>query len=227
MGFTMRVSHYIVIFTTDEVKRIWEDASSNSQVPISRLNALLAHIWLLIIRARELSSDQEAVYLDVTLGARAQLLPPLPENFVGSPLILAKVSTIGVQSIEKIALSIRSILSQFNSTNIGAMLHDLAFELSPHQIWNAFLGRRNTIVTSWLRLKAYDIDFGIGIPRFVDAVMPDMDGCVQIMENGHLNHTNEINWYDGTVSVSLHLRADVINKLINDPQLRKYRKHSQ
>jgi hypothetical protein len=67
----MRVSHYIVIFTTDEVKRIWEDASSNSQVPISRLNALLAHIWLLIIRARELSSDQEAVYLDVTLGARA------------------------------------------------------------------------------------------------------------------------------------------------------------
>ena len=61
------------------------------------------------------------------------------------------------------------------------MLHDLAFEVSPHRLWNGFLGRRNTIVTSWLRLKAYEVDFGTSVPRFVDAFMPNMDGCVQIM----------------------------------------------
>ncbi|UJR19939.1 hypothetical protein I4U23_023071 [Adineta vaga] len=220
------VSHYLISFTVDEVKAMWEEASLNSDVQISRLDALLAHIWILIIRARELVYDQQPIYLNVTLGVRPRLSPPLPENFVGSPIILAKVFTVGLQPIGKIALSIRSILSKFNSMNIGAMLHDLAFEISPHRIWNAFLGLRNTIVTSWLRLETYEIDFGMGLPRFVDAFMPSVDGCVHLMENGNTNDAKKKNWYDETVSVSLHLRTNIMNKLLNDPDLRKYRKNS-
>ncbi|CAF0919135.1 unnamed protein product [Didymodactylos carnosus] len=217
------VSHYLVSFTADELKSMWEEASSDSEVPISRLDALLAHVWILIIRARGLSHDQQPIYLDVTLGVRSRLSSPLPETFVGSPIMLAKVTTTGVQSIGKIALSIRSTLSKFNSSSIAAMLHDFAFEISPHRLWNAFLGRRNTIVTSWLRLNAYGVDFGTGEPRFVDAFMPNVDGCVQLMENGNVGDTKKSNWYDGTVNVSLHLRTDVMEKLLDDPELRKYR----
>ena len=104
------------------------------------------------------------------------------------------------------------------------MFHDLAFEISPHRIWNAFLGLRNTIVTSWLYLKAYEVDFGEGVPRFVDAFMPNMDGCVHIMENGNARATSKKNWYEQTVSVSLHLRSDVMEKLLHDSELRRYRK---
>ena len=98
------VSHYLVSFTADEVKAMWEEASSRLEIQISRLDTLLAHIWILIIRARQLSQDPQPVYLDITLGARPRLVPPLPETFVGSPIILAKVSTTGVQPIDKIAL---------------------------------------------------------------------------------------------------------------------------
>jgi hypothetical protein len=218
------VSHYLVSFTAEEVEAMWKEASSDSKIRISRLDSLLAHVWILIIRARELSNDQQPVYLDITLGVRLRLVPPLPETFVGSPIMLAKVLTIGVQPISKIALSIRSTMLKFNASSIGAMLHDLAFEVSPHRLWNAFLGRRNTIITSWLHLKVYEVDFGIGVPRFVDAFMPNMDGCVQIMENGNTIGRAKNNWYDETVSVSLHLRTDVMEKLLNDPELRKYRK---
>lgn len=220
------VSHYLVSFTADEVKAMWEEALSDTEIRISRLDALLAHVWILILRARELSLDQQPVYLDVTLGVRSRLSPPLPETFVGSPIILAKVTTTGVQPIGEIALSIRSALSQFNASNIGAILHALAFEVSPHRIWTAFLGRRNTIITSWLRLKVYEVDFGTGVPRFVDASMPSVDGCVHLMENGDDRDTEKDNWYDETVSVSLHLRTDVLEKFLNDPDLRKYRKCS-
>ena len=217
------VSHYLISFTADEVRAMWEEASSDSEVQISRLDALLAHVWILIIRARELSDDLQPVYLDLTLGIRSRLSPPLPETFVGSPIILAKISSHGVQPICKMALSIRSTLSEFNSSSIGAMLHDLAFEVSPQRRWVAFLGRRHTIVTSWLRLKATEVDFGTGVPRFVDAVMPNVDGCVHIMENGDATDRKKDNWYDGTVSVSFHLRTDVMEKLLHDPELRKYR----
>ncbi|CAF0856055.1 unnamed protein product [Adineta steineri] len=220
---TAPVSHYLVSFTVDEIKNMWEDASSNSEIRISRLDALLAHIWMLIIRARELSHDQQPIYLDVTLGLRSRLNPPLSENFVGSPIILGNVSTIGIQPIDKMALSIRSTLSKFNSSSIGPMLHELAFELSPNRLWNAFLGRRNTIVTSWLHLKTYEVDFGIGVPRFVNALMPSVDGCVHLLENGNTKGTEKINRYDEAVSVSLHLRKDVMEKLLVDPELRKYR----
>ncbi|CAF0884719.1 unnamed protein product [Adineta steineri] len=220
---TAPVSHYLVSFTVDEIKNMWEDASSNSEIRISRLDALLAHIWMLIIRARELSHDQQPIYLDVTLGLRSRLNPPLSENFVGSPIILGNVSTIGIQPIGKMALSIRSTLSKFNSSSIGPMLHELAFELSPNRLWNAFLGRRNTIVTSWLHLKTYEVDFGIGVPRFVNALMPSVDGCVHLLENGNTKGAEKINRYDEAVSVSLHLRKDVMEKLLVDPELRKYR----
>lgn len=223
--FDAPVSHYLVSFTADEVEAMWEEASSNSEVRISRLDALLAHVWTLIIRARSLSYDQQPIYLDVTLGVRSRVFPSLPKTFVGSPIILAKVSTTGVQPIGKIASNIRSTLLKFDSSNIGAMLHDLAHEISTHRIWNAFLGRRNTIITSWLRLKVYEVDFGVGLPRFVDAFMPNVDGCVHIMENRNTSDMKKDNWYNETVSISLHLKTDVMEKLLDDSELRKYRKN--
>jgi hypothetical protein len=94
----------------------------------------------------------------------------------------------------------------------------------PARLWHAFLGRRHTIVTSWLRLDVYGVDFvggdeGRAPPRYVEAVMPSVDGCVQVMEAGH--NDNGDNGDAGT-SVSLHLAADVMDRLLHDPLLRKF-----
>ncbi len=224
------VSHYLVYFSADEIRRMWEEASSSlgpsSTSRISRLDALLAHVWALIIRARGLEHD-EPVHLNVTLGFRTRLCPPLPDTFLGSPLTPIRVTSTGgflasaESSLGTTAASIRSTIEQFNSATIPALLHDIAYEVGGQRLWHAFMGRRNTIVTSWLRHGVVKVDFGGGErPRYVESIMPEVDGCVQVMESGHHDEDG------GTtgMSVSLHLATDVMQKLLNDPQLRKYRR---
>lgn len=89
-------------------------------------------------------------------------------------------------------------------------------------------GRQHSVVTSWQDLDVYGVDFGVGAPpRYVDAFIPDMDGCIHIMEAGPLvgkaSGGGAGRWYDETVCLSLHLAQDVMQKLLQDPDLRKYR----
>lgn len=222
------VARYTLRFNAEELRAMWEDASSSARV--SHLDALLAHIWTLISRARGLAHDEEH-YLDVTFGFRSRLNPPLPETFLGSPLTLARVASTGGDAsnhaVGTMAASIRSALAQFNANTLPALLHDMAYEASAQRLWNAFLGRHNTIVTSWLSLGIHDIDFGTGPPVHVDAVMPSADGCVQVMEPGHIQEKMEggegRKWYEEGVCISLYLREDVMRKVLEDPLLRKYR----
>ncbi|KAF8075032.1 hypothetical protein FPV67DRAFT_1619832 [Lyophyllum atratum] len=216
---TTPVAHYLVEFTADELCAMWREANSFSRV--SHLDAVLAHVWDLIIRARELEGEH---HLDVTFGFRKRVSPPLPHSFLGSPLTLTSATIVretSDPSLGHLAATIRSSLSAFDSSSLSALLHEMAFEASPQRHWNAFLGSRNTIVTSWLQLGMRDVDFGTGAPAYVEAVMPSCDGCIQIMEAGKGGAER---WYDKAVTMSLHLRADVMQRFLKDPALRKYQK---
>lgn len=186
---------------------------------ISRLDALLAHIWAIINRARgHANSTTDEVFLNITLGARTRVSPPLPETFIGSPLFLTHIKTSGASacasnSVGKTASQIRDTILRFTPDAMGAMLHDAAYEVSPQRLWQAFLGRQHTLVTSWLRLKVYDVDF-VGNSkqqlRYVHAVMPKMDGCLQVMDPGV---------DDGGIDIALYLDAEAMEKLLRDRQL--------
>ncbi|KAJ8456512.1 hypothetical protein ONZ51_g12081 [Trametes cubensis] len=169
------VSHYLLYFTPAEVERIWEEASSAGGFEgarVSRLDALLAFVWGLIIRARGMECDPELVHMFVTIGARTRLAPPLPNTFLGSPIVLARVSLPAEQVASSGpstdcgvgARAIRSAVSCFSPAALGAYLHDAAHEVNPQRFWRAFLGRRHSIVTSWQNLDAYGVDFGSGAP---------------------------------------------------------------
>ncbi|KAG6891243.1 hypothetical protein C0995_008495 [Termitomyces sp. Mi166 len=181
--YTAPVSYYLVEFSPGELRAMWEEANSFSRV--SHLDALLAHIWNLVIRARKFDGE---CYLDVTIGFRKRLNPPLPTSFLGSPIISIQVTATAQDAIDhklgSMAASIRSSLSTFDASTLPALLHEIAFEISPFRTWSAFFGSRNTIITSWLHeeLHMRDMDFGTGPPTLVEAVMPSFDGCVQVME---------------------------------------------
>ncbi len=210
---TAPVAHQLIHFSADEVHRMWEEASLSARV--SHLDALVSHVWALIIRARELDHD-EVAYLNVSVGVRSRLCPPLPDTFLGSSMVMARVTTTGEQgsshSLRTMAASIRSSILQFNPSTLPALLHDIAHQDGAQRMWPAFFGRRNTIATSWLRLDVWGLDFGGGAPQYVEAVMPKVDGCIQVMEAGH----------GEGMRVSLHLREDVMQKLLKDQLLRKY-----
>ncbi|KAK0239908.1 transferase family-domain-containing protein [Armillaria nabsnona] len=196
------VSHYVLHFTRDEVKQMEGG---------TRMEAILAHVWGCINRARGLVEGDE-VHMDLTFGLRPRL--KLPDGFIGSPIMLADVRTPTAQGIH-------DTLSQFTVDALKAHLHEKKFEVAPQRLWQAFLGRRHVLVTSWVHTGIYDVGFGGLRPRYVEAVMPKMDGLLQVMEVQ--NKTGEHGrWYDAGVDLQLHLEEKAMGRLLEDPVLRKY-----
>jgi Transferase family len=228
------VSDYLIHFSGEEIHSMWEEGSAQiSPARISHLDALLSHLWAAINRAKGLEDDQEDVSLDVTFDFRTRVVPPLSSKFTGSPITLASVTMDGAascsMSLGKRAARIRSTLNQINTTTVPALLHYYIHQVCPQRLWNTFLGLRNILFTSWLRQNVYGIDFGAGLsPRYVQPLMPSIDGCLQVMEaegsiSKDASHTTG-HWYEKGVSVRLHLESNAMEKLLKDPLLRAYNK---
>ncbi|KAI0802190.1 transferase [Xylaria sp. FL0064] len=184
---------------------------------VSRQDALLAHLWTLVNRARQLEDLQEQVYLNVTLGIRSRVSPPLPDGFVGSPLLLAYTAKTGADAVTStigaVAGAIRHTLSLFTPQAVSDYIYHTAHEVSPQRIWQGFLGSRHVLVTSWARAHAYEVDFGgTGVARYVQAQMPFMDGLLQLMDVAET----------GDFDVNLALESGAMKRLLNDPMLRAY-----
>ena len=239
------VEHKLVHFSGREIKGMWEEAvaeGGDASKGISKLDALLSHVWSLIVRARGLEDSDEINHLNVTLGARPRLSPPLPEDFLGSPLFILPVSlparcvassssspTNGTttSNLPFLSSSIRSTLSSATPSRLASLLHVLGTSPNLARHWDAFLGSKHTIVTSWLRIRMYDVDFGGGKPRLVDSLMPNMDGIVQVAEfgaeeEGEGGGGSESWWKEGA-SVSLHLTKEVMERLEAGEGLRRFR----
>lgn len=252
------VEHVQIRFGAGQVRRMQEAAQAalyssggpGASVPgtaaartrISRLDALLAHVWILVNRARargqqlelghpprrpdpasdksDTDEDDGRVYMNVTLGLRGRVSPPLPDGFAGSPILLGHASlpaspassctttTTTAAGVGAVAATIRAMTARFTPEAVGAYLHDAAREVSPQRLWQAFLGSRHLLVTAWTRLGAYGVDFAGGVgPRYVQGRMPRMDGLLQVMDVGE------------DLEVSLCLEKGAMARLLADERL--------
>ncbi|KAJ1329695.1 shikimate O-hydroxycinnamoyltransferase [Microdochium nivale] len=198
---TAPVSNYTIHLSRDQVDILWAEAnritnatahsehpSGSSSTRISRHDAILAHIWSCVTRARQFAADDtELVHCYPTLGLRPAL--GLGSSFIGSPILLLdlkmpasslvaataslanklepsshhyEISTTTV-ALSNVAQYIRATIASVtaNSEALAAHLHSIAYEKSPQRIWHGFLGRRHTIVTTWARAGLYEVDFGL------------------------------------------------------------------
>ncbi|KAK1590270.1 transferase [Colletotrichum navitas] len=214
MGAT--VDHAQIRFTADELARMKDAAQASlpdnlKSLRISRLDAALGHIWTLINRARGHQGRKESVYMDITLGLRSRVSPPLPGNFVGSPLLLGYIEKNGddaaSQELGSAAGAIRHMMSRFTPDAVAAYIHDAAHE-------QAFLGSHHTLVTSWVKARTYEVDFlrTGDLARYAQGVMPKIDGLVQVMDVADT----------GDFDVSLCMEHDAMERLLKDSVLRRY-----
>ncbi|GJC94525.1 transferase [Colletotrichum higginsianum] len=219
------VDHVQIRFAADELARMREAAQASlpedlKSLRISRLDAALAHIWTLMNRARGFQGDGESVYVNITLGLRNRVSPPLPDTFVGSPLLLGYVEKTADEAASRqlgpVAGAIRQMMSRFTPDAVAAYIHDAAHEVSPQRLWQGFPGTRHTIVTSWVRARTYELDFlgSGGLARYVQGVMPKIDGLVQIMDVADT----------GDFDVSVCMQRDAMGRLLKDSFLRQYEK---
>ncbi|KAK8134825.1 hypothetical protein PG984_006837 [Apiospora sp. TS-2023a] len=185
------------------------------------------------------AADDE-VFLNYTLEARRRVEPPLPETFLGSPLFMmhiqapvssllfsddpkpqsqGRVASNGLTekgatttSTGTLARQLRQALQQFTPDAVAALLHESALEVAPQRLWRGFLGPRHLIVTSWLRTRLYDVDFGISggkeegskRPRYVHAVMGKADGILVLLDPAV---------EDGGVDVGVYLDGEAMEEL--------------
>ncbi|KAJ9259628.1 hypothetical protein DTO212C5_8582 [Paecilomyces variotii] len=226
------VSHYVIHFSPAQVQTVWEAASSQGTTQISRHDALVAHIWSCINRARNMDRgiNEGLVHCDLVYGLRERLR--LGASFLGSPIVMLDISMDASSArqtdIAPLASAIRSTLTQITPEGLRAHLHSVAYEDSPQRLWQAFLGERHILVTSWAQTPVYSVDFGTGsVPRYVEAIIPDMDGNVQIKQGPRpavnavpdLVSAESQSWYNNGVDISVHLRSSAMEKLLKDEHL--------
>ena len=235
--------YYHLYFSALEIRRIWEEATKEFNVEVSHLDALIAHLWKSLSRARNLELT-ETVYLNIVLGIRTRIGQRLPPNYLGSPTIHIHTAMQGQDlasvSTAKIAKKIRKTIEMFNPETLPALLHDMNHEVGAQRLWQFFLGRRHTTCTSWLRQGVSTMEFSQGImPRYVESGMPHtMDGIVKIMETPQLKGDGyavngvrkasakkgetraKRHWSDDGVLVSMVMNKQVMERLFKDPLLR-------
>jgi hypothetical protein len=229
------VSHYVLQFSEKEIQSLWQ-AASNGLTLVSKHDSLLAHVWGAVNRARLLADDDDMVHMDYTLGLRDRTRPKLPDQFVGSPLIIANISASGREAsrsdprttgLGQLAMLVRNTIKQFTPTAVAAHIYDKSFEQCPQRLWQAFLGNRHLLVTSWIHTEFRYLDFGLGgLPRYVEAVMPKMDGLLQLIEapvpNNFPVQEKAAHWTQYGVDVHLYLKSSVMDRMIHDPVLRMF-----
>lgn len=221
---TAPIEHVQIRFGANEVANLKQAAQAalphhqRNSTTISRFDALLAHLWILINRARQHQETQEDIYMNITLGLRNRVRPPLPDTLTGSPVLVGHIShrgsdTCSAGDLGTIALSIRNMVSQFTPEAVTAYLHDAAHEVSPQRLWQSFLGHNHVLATSWTRLGVYELDFcGTG-PVYVQDSMPRVDGMLQVMDVGEGAKDFDI---------SLSLERGAMRRLLGDELLRMY-----
>ena len=146
------VSHVSLLFSAAETHAIYEHAVAHTTSRISHQDALLAHLWAALIRARQLKHGED-YFLDVSIDARRRVEPKLPIEFIGSPIVNIAVKGTASDAEDDVGLkaaAIRRTIGEFTSDSMAALLHEMAFELGAQRRWNCFLGRKHVIVTSWV-----------------------------------------------------------------------------
>ncbi|KAK8078930.1 transferase family protein [Apiospora phragmitis] len=123
------------------------------------------------------------------------------------------------ESLNRIARRIReTLIKAIDPVYMAAALHSVAHEMSPQRIWQASLGQRHILVTTW---GIYDVDFGFGPGiRYADAALPAIDGGVLVRESlPSLSVSESSSCADNRMDVTIYLHAQVLERLLLGTEL--------
>ncbi len=129
------VSHVNFFFTAKEVHEIYLPTAADADAVTSHQDAPLAHLWAAFFGARgERLKEGNQHFLDIAIDMRKRVTPPLPAQFIGSPIVNATVeytfsTSRSSSAVREKAARMRNKVKTFRSENVGALLHEMTFEL--------------------------------------------------------------------------------------------------
>ncbi len=77
------------------------------------------------------------------------------------------------------------------------------------------------LLTTWVHAGVYEVDFGVGSPRYVEALMQSCDGLVEVMEAGDIRKDGgeRGSWISEGADVSVYLEEMAMERLLADREL--------
>ncbi|KAH7372969.1 hypothetical protein KP509_17G031300 [Ceratopteris richardii] len=199
-GAVPRIFH----LTRAQVVKLRQDAVDEiTQTTFSTYEAVSAHVWRCVSKARRLQNEQ-VTKLYIATDGRSRLMPPLPVGYFGNVIFtatpMAKVDELVSAGLCVGAARIREGLTRMNDEYLRSALDFL--ELQPNLeslVRGAHTFRSpNLGITSWTRLPIHNCDFGWGRPVFMGPAGIPFEGLVFLLPSPT---------GDGSLDVSLALSA--------------------
>ncbi|KAI3903192.1 hypothetical protein MKW98_031846 [Papaver atlanticum] len=170
-------------FTKTNIARL--KAAANSEVIstkenmlLSSLQAVLAHVWIAVTRARKSLNvnynENEETMFGLMMSNRTKFVPPLPEAYFGNSLTFGMVIAKDDEVLEKgfgfLASLLKEVVNSHSDEKIKSAIQSWIkkpFILSSGEISGS--GNKNLVARSSHRFNMYGNDFGWGRPVAVKA----------------------------------------------------------
>ncbi|KAG6544430.1 hypothetical protein Mapa_014068 [Marchantia paleacea] len=147
----------------DELKREAQTAVG-SKLHLTTFDCITAQLWQCVARlpaapSSESSSSQVTIWYAAE-GREKFCHPPLPKHYSGNVILGVRLGQEPPSSTLQAALAVHENVKSISPAKLPRLLQDLSDMFRVR-------GDRKVILSSWLRLPMYELDFGFGKPFFI------------------------------------------------------------
>lgn len=219
------------------------NSSCTSPEFISSFDALTAHLWICVSRARGIFDKKEVnnTKLKLAIDSRGRL-SQLSDYYSGNGALIASTQIDLNQSSEVetkeipidhelnyrkfsnlgfVARKIRSTINSFTSTRIENTIEWINNQSNVSSIHSEFFSfeKNHFSITSWKKFNAFEANFqNFNKPFYVGLVnFKRIDGVAMILPSNPIME-------EGSIDIGIGLQTEHMNKLINDAEFRKFQK---
>ncbi|KAI3955523.1 hypothetical protein MKW98_028468 [Papaver atlanticum] len=210
----------VFIFTREKIAILKEKANSktakddgNADVTISSLQAVLAHVWVAVIRARCLDPNEETRYR-LAIGTTGRLDPPPPESFFGNSAVSGDATVkvhelLEVGGFELGALLLNKLVTSFDGAAIRSHWKGWVEKPTVKKMSNLSISQYTLVTGGSPRFDMYGNNFGWGTPIAVrSGIVNKRDGKI----------TSTPGPIPGSIGIEACLSAKTLKALENDAE---------
>ncbi|KAI3907693.1 hypothetical protein MKW98_016337 [Papaver atlanticum] len=190
--------------------------SENRKTVISSLQAVLAHIWIAVLRARSslrnrINNDEETVFGFVT-NNRRKLIPPLPEAYFGNSgsclLVAAKDGEVLRRGFGYLASLLNKVVNYgINDEKIRSAMESRTKKPVIIPADEAGVTRKDILARSSHKFNMYGNDFGWGRPIAMKNGVRGKSHGVTTVNEGPV---------EGSMDIEISLPVEVFTAMGND-----------
>jgi len=211
-------SYRIFHFTKEQILQLKSKAnaeisnSSDKIIMISSLQALLSHLWRLIISKQNLKPEERTAFV-LPIDCRTRMCPKLEENYFGSGMgatgcVIMQIGELMESGIGKIAMEMNKEIS--SKSHHEKVMSDNESWLKTPYISEPGRSSSNLLITSSSpRFNYYGNDFGWGKPIAVRNGVGLNTNIGRIIVLGGAE--------EGSIDIEVCLPYDILEAIGNDP----------